>query len=175
MSVFHQDQFAQLSDHNIYVFGPNTSIDEVIRDINAIGKALQFHVAVLPGDTLSSIDQLIDHLAVAYQFPVPANQPHRISLDGASDYLGDLEWLTSSDSSIEQIRGFLLVYTYPATLITHDATGFATFMDMFVSESAHHIKDGRPFFLILGPIDHQSNLFIRTLKASDHIIYPNSY
>lgn len=173
--MFRADQFSQPSDQNIYVFGPHTAPEDVIAAIESISKTLHFHVAVLQGNNISSMQHLLDQLAKVYQFPVPTNHERRINIDSASDYLGDLEWLMPPNASSAPLQGFLLIYTHPATIIHHDPIGFALCMDMFMHESRHHIRDGRPFFLILGPLDHTSNIFIRTLKVSDYIVYPPRY
>lgn len=165
------EQFRQPSKRNIYLFYEHDTPVTIPASVARIAQELHYHLATIQGQHVRSRRDLLAALARGFNFPTYSGpQYERLSWDGASDLLGDLSWL--SDTS-DRVQGFMLLYLQPTPLIATAATDFALFLDIFSTESQRHIEDDTPFYLLLGPVDRRADIFIRTLRAADHIVYPS--
>lgn len=108
MLKLHIDQFCLPQVHNIHLFNEETDLEKVRSSLSKTAQALNFHLAILEGQEITSHRDLLVWLAQTYQFPKHSDENYeRLSWDVANDWLGSLGWMTNPEETSIPVGGFI--------------------------------------------------------------------
>jgi len=157
------------SKQNIHIF--RDAADDRTAEIlmRKVAQNLNFYPAVLDGTSINSKIGVIMQLAKQYEFPEWSSRNYeRFGWDSLADLMADLTWITGWPRG-DKIKGFLLLYLDPEPLYSTAAPDLAMFLDVVETCTEEIQTEGIPFHIIVGPLDHSVEIFIRLLKVSDHL------
>lgn len=92
MNILSADHFSSLAEQNIHQFCEKREAGVIGAELERIASQIGYTYTVVHGARMSNESESLLEIGRAFNMPSATNPAHSLSWDGASDYLGELQW-----------------------------------------------------------------------------------